>query len=105
MNEIRVSGNLELKRREAFGTAARRNRGSYTGTKIHRLYIEEVIRVLNVEEELAKAWPTFGKTFLKTGKPVIYSSRPACGVTGGQNAARENPKLTASDVTCANCKS
>lgn len=89
--------------REA-GHAAHRNRGRYSGAKVHLVSSQYIIGVANPDEERSKGHDTLGKRFLKSGAPVLFSASPYCGVTGGQNAARPNSALTLADVTCVRCR-
>jgi hypothetical protein len=82
------------------GLAARRNRGSNSGDKIHRLYIQEIIAVKDEAKELAASSATLGKRFLMNRKPVVFSVRPSCGCCQGQNAGRE---IAGREVTCSKC--
>lgn len=60
------------------GSAARRNRGQFSGQKIHRLV-----------------------TTYRDGR-LIHCS-PVCGCTQGQFAGTPSPRLTQADVTCTKC--
>jgi hypothetical protein len=62
----------------AYGYAARRNRGAYSGRKVHRIRVETM--------------------------NGIVSYHPSCGCTSGQYAAKPVAGLTAADVTCEICK-
>jgi hypothetical protein len=95
--DTRIWGNYKLRTRYSTGFAAHRNRGSYSGTKIHRIRIEEVVEVIDASIEPAKG--TVGRWFLN-GHPAVFSISPMCGCTGGQNAAREVANQT---VTCEKC--
>jgi hypothetical protein len=86
--------------RVEFGSAARMNRGSYSGQKIHRLISEYIVAV---EEGTEVKRGTFAAEFIRTGKPVQTSCFPACGCTMGQFAGRPAAHLTAADVTCSKC--
>lgn len=97
----RVWGNYVLRTRQSVGTAARGNRRSFTGTKVHRITIEEVVRVIDEQAELALNARTMGKDFLKTRKPIVFSTWPNCGCCQGQHAALERIGAT---VTCARCQ-
>jgi hypothetical protein len=96
----RAWGNLILRRRYSTGYAARANRGSYSGTKVHRIVVEEIVEVIDEEKERAIPNPTLGKRFLIARNPVVFSAYPMCGCTQGQNAARES---AGREVTCSKC--
>lgn len=87
--------------RVEFGSAARMNRGSYSGQKIHRLISIYIVAVAEGTEIKPR---TFAAEFIKTGKPVRTSCHPACGCCQGQFAGRPYEKLTEADVTCSKCK-
>jgi hypothetical protein len=97
----RTWGGLILESRAEFGKAARRNRGNYSGEKVHRLWAEYIVGL--VAGEVPRRG-TLGARFEKTGKPVLFSSWPRCGATQGQHAGAPFPELTAADVTCERCK-
>jgi hypothetical protein len=97
----RTWGGLILETRFEFGKAAHRNRGNYSGQKIHALWTEYVVGL--VEGEVPRPG-TVGARFQKTGKPVLFSVSPRCGATQGQHAGQPYPNLTAGDVTCERCK-
>lgn len=96
----RIWGNYRLARRNSTGWAARGNRGAYSGQKIHRIIIEEIVGVIDEAKEQAYKHPTLGKRFLMNRKPTVFSTSPACGCCNGQHAAKEVPGAT---VTCAKC--
>lgn len=97
--------NYVLEYRTEYGQAAHKNRGYFSGQKTHRLTCQYVIAVVDEALELANRFPTVGKRFLKTRKPVLFSCQPACGCTQGQNAGAPVAGRTAADVTCEKCKS
>lgn len=97
---LRIWGNYVIQSRQSVGGAARHNRRSYSGTAIHRITIEEIVRVIDEEKELDSKGATLGKRFLMTGKPTEFSSYPNCGCCQGQHAAREVEGAT---VTCKKC--
>lgn len=103
-NNERTWGNYRLRTRYAVGSAARGNRGNFSGTKIHRIKIEEVIGVIDEALERGLTHPTIGKRFL-LGSDHTFSIMPACGCTRGQNAAKEHKGLTDKDVTYTKCAS
>ncbi len=90
---------LLLETRIEYGKAARRNRGNYSGQKVHRLVCEYVVGVIGPQRP-----GTVGAQFVRTGKPVLFSSQPCCGTTQGQTAAAPFASLTEHDVTCTKCK-
>jgi hypothetical protein len=80
------------------GHAAHRNRGRFTGQKVHRVVCTDVIGIADPAREIRPG--TFAAKFVATGKPVTMSARPACGCTQGQFAASESAGL---EVTCSKC--
>ena len=95
---VREWSNLILRRRYSVGFAARSNRGSYSGTKLHQIAIEEVIGLK--DESVPQPKGTVGARFLIARRPVVFSAYPLCGCTQGQNAARES---VGAKVTCSKC--
>ncbi len=95
-----VWGNYILRTRQSVGSAARGNRRSFTGTKVHRITIQEIVRVIDEQAELDKNHPTLGKDFLKKRKPIVFSAFPNCGCCQGQHAALERAGAA---VTCTRC--
>lgn len=93
-------GGLILETRFEFGKAARRNRGNYSGEKIHQLWCRYIVGLVPGTEH---GPGTLGARFEKTGKPVLFSSGPRCGVTQGQHSASPVAGLAAEDVTCTRC--
>lgn len=104
MLQTRVWGNYLLEDRTEFGYAARRNRGSYTGQKIHRLRSAYIVSVKDEAAELALNHDTLGKRFLKNRVPVLFSCHPSCGCTQGQHAGRPLAAASADKVTCTKCR-
>jgi hypothetical protein len=91
---------LIVEARTEFGKAARRNRGNYAGTKIHRLRTEYVVGIVpGTPVHPGEA----GARFQKTGKPVLLATYPACGCTMGYHAGMPVAGLTAEHVNCAKC--
>ena len=104
-NETRVWGNYKLERRIEFGHAARRNRGHFTGQKIHRLRTEYIVEVIDEAAERAiVTYNTLGHRFLRDRKPVLFTVYPCCGVTSGQFAGIPVSGYTQASVTCTRCK-
>lgn len=97
----RTRDGLVLEDRVEYGGAARRNRGSYSGTKTHRLWCWYVV---DLEPGYEPPAGTFGAVFLKTGRPVLYSCYPVCGCTDGQHAGKPVAGKTEADVNCGKCK-
>lgn len=92
--------------RIGFGSAARNNRGRYTGIKIHRLQIFELVGLSESAKAIAETTgsKTFAGQFLRGGsKPVTISVAPICGCTGGQFAGQELRGVTAEQVNCSKC--
>lgn len=100
MNTQREWDGLILESRTEYGHAARRNRGNYAGAKIHRLRTEYIVGII---PGTPIALGTLGARFQKTGKPVLFSARPACGCTQGQMAGMPIAELAAEHVNCAKC--
>jgi len=98
----RIWDNYILRTRYSTGRAARNNRRSYSGQKIHRIAIEEIVGL--VDENVDEAVGTLGHRFKMArlrGKDVFeFSSWPLCGCTSGQHAAMEVANAT---VTCEKC--
>jgi hypothetical protein len=99
-----VWGNLILDRRTEYGRAAQKNRGNYSGQKVHRLHCEYIVGVVDESAELNLPYQSIGKRFLKESKPVLFSCSPACGCTSGQNAGRPIQDATEQNITCEKCK-
>ena len=99
-NNQHTWGNYVLQTRYSQGYAARCNRRHYSGKAIHRIVIQEIVKVIDEGAEQALNYPTLGKRFLATRKPVIFSSAPACGCTQGQHAAQER---VGAIITCKKC--
>ena len=99
----RTWGPYLLETRTEYGYAAHGNRGRYSGTKVHELRVDYIVGLADPHAEAKSG--TYGTRFKRTGQPVLFSCQPACGCTGGQNAGRPSPRLTAADVTCKNCGS
>ena len=97
---LRLWGDYVLQCRTEYGSAARGNRGRYSGSKAHKLDTEYVVDVLRPEDERPG---TIGHRFLRTRTPQLFSARPVCGCTQGQRAGLPSHHLTAADVTCAKC--
>lgn len=95
-------GNYRTEARREYGAAARRNRSRHSGVKVHKLVCEYVIGL--IDETVIGRAGTFGETFRRTGKPVLFSCHPACGCTTGQHAGAPDARLKAEDVTCTKCK-
>lgn len=95
-------GNYRVGILHKYGSAARRNRARYTGTKVHKLVAKYVVSL--VDPALETRQDTFGYKFLRTGKPVLFACHPACGCTSGQHAGSPDARLTAADVTCTKCE-
>jgi len=93
-------GGLVLETHVEYGHAARRNRGRYAGQKIHKLFCEYVV---GLEDGYRPQPGTVGAAYLRTGKPVLFSARPACGCCQGQMAGSPRARLTAEHVTCEKC--
>lgn len=89
---------LILETRVTTGSAAQKNRGRFSGQKVHRVVCQYVIGVAAGYEPRPG---TVGAAFLLTGKPVLFSCRPACGCTTGQMAGR--PDATERPITCSKC--
>lgn len=105
----RTWGNLILETRANYGSAARRNRGAYTGQKVHRLVSTYIVGVVDEAKEREKGIKnnravTLGGRFLLNGDPVLFSCAPACGCTQGQMAGSPNDRSTIANVTCEKCK-
>jgi hypothetical protein len=100
INDYRCWGGLLLETRVEYGSAARRNRGRWAGQKCHRLLSEYVVGVIPGTDHRVGS---YGYTFLKTGKEVLFACSPACGCTRGQLAGRPVAGKTAADVTCTKC--
>ena len=94
----RVWDNFILQRRYSEGFAARANRGSYTGQKIHKIVIEEIVGL--VDPDVTYAPGTLGYRHKLAGRPVLFSAYPLCGCTQGQHAARE---AAGREITCTKC--
>jgi hypothetical protein len=94
-------GNYLLGMRNEYGSAAHGNRGKYSGAKVHRVVSKYVVGVIDQTKETRQ--DTFGAKFLKTGKPQLFSCRPACGCTSGQHAARPDSRFTSEHVNCSKC--
>lgn len=92
---------LILEARTEYGTAARGNRGRYAGRKIHQLFCEYVVGLV---EGYYHAPGTFGAQFKQTGQPVLFSCYPLCGCTRGQHAGKPLAGKTHEHVTCDKCK-
>jgi hypothetical protein len=103
MSNTTVRDNMILETRYEFGSAAQRNRGRYSGAKVHALYCQYVVG--RVDPSLPTAPGTYEHAFAVTGKPVLYCCRPRCGCTSGQHAGRPIHGLTADRVTCTKCGS
>lgn len=88
---------LILETRYETGSAARRNRGAYSGTKIHRICSEYVV---GLSDGKKPAPGTIGAVWLRERQPVLFSSYPMCGCTIGQHAARP---VAGATVTCEKC--
>lgn len=111
----RTWSNLVLETRVEYGAAAHRNRGRYSGQKIHRLICEYVVGV--VDEDAAMLSGGVGRDFLvgvrtrdEIGRtvriprqPVLFSCHPACMCTQGQHVGQPNARLTAENVNCIKC--
>ena len=100
-NFTRTWGGMILETRIEYGFAAHKNRGNYTGCKVHRLRAEYVI---GIEDGQTPRPGTFGAMFIKEGKPVLFSCQPTCGCTQGQRAAQPSSRLNDTNVTCEKCK-
>lgn len=94
------SNEYVLESRTEYGVAARGNRSQHSGQKIHRLQTEYIVGIV---EGVEPRPGTLGAEFKRTGKPVLFSCRPACGCCQGQHAGRPFPKLGPADVTCSKC--
>lgn len=97
----RTWDNYVLEHRIEYGSAARRNRGRYSGAKVHRLSCQYVIGL--VDPTLTPKPGTISAAFARTGKPVLFSCWPCCGCTQGQHAGTPTPGLSQADVTCTKC--
>lgn len=98
----RIWNNYILEYRSAYGHAARRNRGRFTGAKIHALFCEYVVGL--VDPSIPCKPGTAGHTFRTTGEPVLFTVFPVCGCTQGQHAGSPIKGATKDDVTCTRCK-
>lgn len=94
-------GNMLIQTRRAYGTAAHRNRGRYSGSAVHALVIDEICGI--VDESIEARAGTFEAAFRKKRAPVTFSTYPICGTTQGQSAGQEMIGLTAANVTCKKC--
>jgi hypothetical protein len=97
-----IWGNYRTETRTEYGSAAHRNRARYTGEKVHKLRATYVVGIVDESKEDPKA-NTFGATFMRTRKPVLFSCGPCCGTTNGQHAGAPIAGLTAAHVTCSKC--
>lgn len=93
-------GGLILESRTEYGSAARKNRGRFAGSKIHRLHCEYVVGVVEGSEHRPGS---YGAMFLKSGKPILFHVSPACGCTSGSLAGQPFSSLTDDSVTCEKC--
>jgi len=98
---IRTWNNLILETRIEAGYAARRNRGSYSGTKIHRLISEYIVG--QVDESIVPMPGSLEARHVMNRSAVLFSCSPACGCTQGQNAGKPSKTLTLENVTCTRC--
>lgn len=78
------------------GAAARRNRGSYSGQKVHRLYVGYIVGKVNTDaiDTDYIAWVT---------EPKLHSIGPVCGCTQGQHAGSVIPGKQNADINCTKC--
>jgi hypothetical protein len=83
-----------------FGRAARKNRGSYSGQKTHRLVSTYIV---GLAEGYEVRPGTYAAEFQREGRPVLVSCHPACSCTQGQHAGRPVAGLTEKDVNCTKC--
>jgi len=100
-NRRRTWANLVLETRYEYGSAARGNRGRFSGVAVHRLVCEYVV---GVTEGSTHAPGTVGYRHQIAGRPVLFSARPACGCTSGQYAGKPDDRLNAESVTCTKCR-
>lgn len=88
----------------AVGSAARGNRGRYSGQRVHILRVEKIVG-LKPDADPRDIQPgTLGARFVATGRPVTFSTHPVCGCTRGQHAGQASSSLSAADVTCEKCR-
>jgi hypothetical protein len=95
--------NLILETRYEVGRAAHRNRGSYSGAKLHHVASEYIVGL--VDETIIPLHGTLGAKFRVDRKPVLFSCRPCCGCTQGQRAALPVRDATVAQITCTRCQS
>ncbi len=83
-----------------YGTAAHKNRGSFSGEKVHALRCEYLV---NVDDSVTVQPGTHSDLWRKTRKPVLTSCAPVCRCTDGQRAGKPVRTKTEADVTCTKC--
>lgn len=90
-----------------YGSAARGNRGAYTGTKVHRLVCDLIVELTPAELAAARRGSISYqyKLDLERGleREHFMRVRPSCGVTSGQWAGLVEPGFSAANVTCKKC--
>lgn len=91
---------LILWRRHERGSAARRNRGRYTGTKSHALQTEYVVGITSEHGPVRS--DSISGQFQRTGRPALFSAYPLCGSTQGQHAG--SPREGVTVITCEKCQ-
>lgn len=96
----RTWSNYILESRIEAGYAAQKNRGRFTGTKMHRLQSEYIVGLV---DEAAEPAGTLGARFIVNRKPILFSCRPMCGCTQGQHAASPRYGATLDQVNCTRC--
>lgn len=102
-NAYSIQDNLITATVTGYGSAARGNRGRYTGSKVHRLCCTYVIGL--VDPSLETQPGHIGYRFkLRPENPILYSCFPHCRCTDGQHAGHPTPGLSEADVTCTKCK-
>ena len=96
-----VRWGMRIEYRVGYGYAAHKNRGKFSGQKVHLLSCQVIV---GVEDGFFPEKHSLGAKFLETGKPVLYSCHPACRTTQGQRAGRVREGFTADNVTCEKCR-
>lgn len=100
--DVKVWSELQLETRFEYGYATHHNSGRrYEGEKVHKIVSEYIV---GVTSEYVDRPETIGHTFIVTGLPQLFSSRPLCGCTQGQHAAQPVKSFEAdSFITCKKC--
>lgn len=101
MADTREWCGLILEGRKEYGGAAHRNRGRYSGTKVHALWVERVVGLVSGN---TPSPGSIGWQFYLHGDHEIFSSAPCCRCCQGQHAGSPVDGLTENDVTCDKCK-